>query len=135
MSDLVTLRRDGMAFRPADRQSRELLAQTPDGGTILVERRNPRNMAQHRAYFAMLGNVVQATGKWPSVESLSYDLSVALKRGDIEISPRSGKARWVPASRAVSAMPKAEFERLHRDTEALLCEWLGCNPNDLRDAA
>lgn len=135
MTELVSLRRDGLALRPADRASREMLAAMPDGSTKLFERRNPRNMGQHRAYFAMLGNVVQATGKWPSVESLSFDLSVALKRGAVETSPRSGKVRWVPDSRAVSAMPKADFERLHTDTQALLCEWLGCHPDDLRDAA
>lgn len=132
---LVTLRRDGMAFRPADRASRELLASVPEGATVLMERRNPRNMAQHRAYFAMLENVKEATGKWPSIESLSFDISVALKRGVPEVSPISGKARWIPDSRAVSAMSKADFERLHTDTVALLIEWLGCHPDDLRDVA
>ena len=135
MKELATLRRDGMAFRPADRASRELLASVPDGTTILVERRNPRNMSQHRAYFAMLGNVVQATGNWPSVESLSFDLSVKLRRGVVETSPISGKVRWAPDSRAVSAMSKADFERLHSDTVAVLIDWLQCHPDDLRDAA
>lgn len=130
---ILTFKRQGLAFLPADRVTREALADIADGGAMFAQRRNPRSMVQHRAYFAMLSNVVQATGKWPSVESLSYDLSVALKRGSIETSPRSGKARWIPDSRAVSAMAKDDFERLHRDTEALLCDWIGCNPNDLRE--
>ena len=87
---ILTFKRQGLAFIAADRITREALADIADGGAMFAQRRNPRSMAQHRAYFAMLANVVQATGKWPSVESLSYDLSVALKRGTIETSPRAG---------------------------------------------
>jgi hypothetical protein len=135
VKELATFRRAGTGLMPASVEARALIASLDAGETVLVERRNPRNMAAHRAYFAMLGNVVQATGKWPSVESLSWDLSVALKRGVVETSPVSNKVRWVPDSRAVSAMPKADFERLHSDTVALLIEWLDFHPDDLRDAA
>ena len=133
MTTILTLKRSGLGFVPADRVTREALADIADGATMFAQRRNPRNMAQHRAYFAMLQNVCDATGKWPSVESLSYDLSVKLKRGTIETSPRSGKARWIPDSRAVSAMSREDFERLHHDTVAVLCEWLQCHPDDLND--
>jgi hypothetical protein len=135
MRNLALFRKSGTGLMPANADARLIVSSMHYGESSIFEKRNPRNLKQHRAYFAMLGNVVQATGKWPSVESLSWDLSVALKRGVVETSPVSNKVRWVPDSRALSAMPKADFERLHSDTVALLIEWLNCHPDDLRDAA
>ena len=132
---ILTLRRSGLSFIADDRVTRETLANVADGARVYAQRRNPRNMVQHKRYFAMLNNVIQATGKWPSVESLSFDLSVKLKRGTVETSPTSGKARWIPDSRAVASMTKEDFERLEVDTIAVLCDWLGCHPNDLKDEA
>lgn len=137
---ILTFKRQGLAFLPADRVTREALADIADGGTMFAQRRNPRNMNQHKRFFAMLENVVQSGARhpranmaWPSVDSLWFDLSVELKCGVAEVSPRSGKARWEPLSRAVSAMPKEQFEQLERDVVGVLCEWLGCHPSDLRE--
>lgn len=134
MRELATLRRDGLTLVPADRQSREILAKLKDGERVFVEVWKPRNMAQHRAYFALLNNVVEASGMWPSREALEYEIALTLRRGKI-IELRNGNRRFEPDSRSVASMPKEDFERLHRDTVALLTEWLGCNPEMLREEA
>lgn len=130
MADLPLYRRTGLTLVPANGAARVEFAKLIDGAVGVFERRNPRSMAQHRAYFAMLNNVAQASGQWPSREALEFDLAVALKAGDIH-TDRWGNAHFRPWSRAVSAMSKEDFELLHRNTVALLTEWLGTTPDML----
>lgn len=105
-----------------------------EGDSIFVEVWKPRNMAQHRAYFAMLNNVVEASGMWSSREALEYELALTLRRGSF-VELRNGKRRFEPDSRAVASMSKEDFERLHSDTVQLLTEWLGCDPSMLLEQA
>lgn len=134
MRDVGRFRRNGMMLIPADRAAREAFASIKDGGEAFFEVWKPRNMRQHRAYFAMLNNVVEASGMWSSREALEYEIALALRRGSF-IELRGGKRRFEPDSRAVASMSKDDFERLHADTVALLTEWLGCDPEMLREQA
>ncbi len=134
MKFTAEFRRQGLGLFPIGRIARELFAAIKDGSTVFVEVWSPRNMGQHRAYFAMLNNVVEASGKWPSRAALEFDLALALKAGDIH-TDRWGRTHFVPASRAVASMKRADFEQLHSDTERLLTEWLGCHPDALREEA
>jgi hypothetical protein len=134
MREVGRFRRNGLTLIPADRAAREAMASVKDGGEAFFEVWKPRNMAQHRAYFAMLNNVVKASGLWSSREALEYELAVALRRGHF-VELRNGKRRFEPDSRAVASMSKADFERLHDDTIKLLTEWLGCSPEMLTQEA
>jgi hypothetical protein len=134
MRALGRFTRNGIALVPKDRAAREAVAAIRDGGDALLEVWRPRNMAQHRAYFAMLDNVVQASGRWKSREDLEFDLMLALKKGHAH-QDRNGNWHFIPDSRAVASMSKDDFERLHTDTVALLTDWLGCDPDMLRDVA
>jgi hypothetical protein len=134
MRDVGRFRRNGLTLIPADRAAREAMAAIKDGASAFFEVWKPRNMAQHRAYFAMLNNVVEASGRWPSREALEFDLALALKRGTF-FTARDGSRHFRPDSRAVASMAKADFERLHDDTIRLLTEWLGCSPEALQDEA
>ncbi len=134
MREIAAFRKDGFALVPRDRAGRDILGKLKDGEGLFIEVWKPRNMNQHRAYFAMLNNVVQASGLWKSREALEYELALTLQRGSF-IELRNGKRRFEPDSRAVASMSKDDFERLHRDTVALLTEWLGCDPEMLRDEA
>lgn len=131
MADRALFRKVGLAFVPVSRDARELLAKIKEGATIFIEVWQPRNMAQHRKYFALLNNVVEATGRWVSTEHLRRDILIALHRCDEEVNRFTGEVRQVPHSMAVASMPKAEFERLYDDTMALLAEDLGCDPEML----
>lgn len=134
MREIGAFAKDGFSLIPKDFAGRSILGRLPEAARVFVEVWNPRNMRQHMSYFAMLDNVVQASGKWPSRAALEFDIALALKAGDIHLD-RWGNSHFRPWSRAVASMKKDDFERLHNDTVALLTDWLGCDPELLRDEA
>lgn len=131
MKDAARYRKQGLTLIPADQEARELQAKLEDGAAVFVQLWLPRNMKQHRKYFAVLRNVVEATGRWTSTEHLRRDILIALNRFDEEVNRLTGEVRQVPHSMAVASMPKAEFERLYEDTIRLLTDALGCDPEML----
>lgn len=128
-------RKMGLTLAPVSRDARELLALVKDGGTVFVEVWQARNMNQHRKFFALLNNVVEATGRWTSTEHLRRDILIALHHYDEEVNSLTGEVRQVVRSMAVASMPKAEFEALYDDTMRLLTEALGCDPEMLLEEA
>ncbi|HEX7720434.1 MAG TPA: DUF1367 family protein [Woeseiaceae bacterium] len=134
MKDTARFRREGFSLIPVGQSALETLRGIGDGASIFVELWKPRNMKQHRKYFALLNNVVKATGRWASVEDLGFDIMLELKRGTF-YAARNGSTQFRADSRAVASMPKAEFERLYDDTMALLTDWFGCDPEMLLEEA
>lgn len=128
-------RRAALALVPANREARELLAALKEGATVFVEVWSARNMNQHRKYFAILSNVVEATGKWTSTEHLRRDILEALHLYDEHVNQFTGEVSKVVHSMAVASMPKDEFERLYDDTMRLLTEALGADPEMLTQEA
>lgn len=135
MKGRALFRRASLALVPATREARELMAAVKDGATVFIEIWSARNMAQHRKYFAVLNNVVEATGRWVSTEHLRRDILITLGRCDEHANQFTGEVTKVPHSMAVASMPKAEFERLYDDTIKLLTEALGCDPEMLLEQA
>ena len=121
----------GLGLYPIDREARQMLSELDDGKPVFVQFWKPRNMRQHAKYFAVLNNVVEATGRWTSTEDLRLDLFRHLKRGTIKVSQIDGFVTFKPDSMAVASMPRDEFERLYEDTMRLLTEWLGADPEML----
>lgn len=134
MRKVGRFRRKGLVLVPVDQAAREATGAIRDDGDAFFEVWKPRNMQQHKAYFATLNNVVQASGMWKSREALEFEVALALSRGSY-LELRDGTRRFEPDSRAVASMSKDDFERLHQDTIALLTEWLGCDPQMLKDEA
>lgn len=135
MKGRALFRRLALSLAPITREARELLAKIPEGATVFIEIWTARNMAQHRKYFAVLNNVVEASGRWTSTEDLRFDLFKHLKRGTIRVSTVDGTVDFVPDSMAVASMSKDEFERLYADTMRLLADWLGADPEMLTQEA
>lgn len=135
MKGRALFRRAALALVPASKEAREIFAAIKEGATVFVEIWSPRNMAQHKKYFAILRNVVEATGKWTSQEHLRKDVLLALHRYDEHVSELTGEVVKVPHSMAVASMPKDEFERLYSDTIALLTDALGADPEMLTQEA
>lgn len=135
MKARALFRRMAFALLPANREARELIAAIKEGAAVFIEIWSARNMRQHAKYFAILNNVVEASGKWTSTEDLRFELFKALKRGTIRVSMIDGSVDFIPDSMAVASMPKAEFERLYDDTMRLLTEWLGADPELLTQEA
>jgi len=128
-------RRSGFTLLPADKFAREMLATIKDGALVFVEVWGARNMRQHAKYFAILNNVVEATGKWTSTEHLRRDVLLTLHRYDEHVNQFTGEVERVPHSMAVASMPKEEFERLYTDTIRLLTDALGADPGMLQQEA
>lgn len=135
MKGRALFRRAALSLVPASKEAREIFAAIKEGATVFIEIWSPRNMAQHRKYFAVLRNVVEATGKWTSQEHLRKDVLLALHRYDEHVSALTGEVVKVPHSMAVASMPKDEFERLYDDTITLLTEALGADPEMLTQEA
>lgn len=135
MKDFARFTRRGLVLVPADREARELLSCVGEAQSVFMQLWLPRNMKQHRKYFALLSNVVEATGRWTSVEHLRKDVLTALHRYHEEADQFTGEVRKVHESMAVASMPRAEFERLYDDTIRLLTEALGANPEMLQQEA
>lgn len=135
MKERAVFRRIGWMLVPAGRAARELIAAIKEGATVFVEVWSPRNMAQHRKYFAILRNVVEATGRWVSQEHLRRDILLTLGRYDEHVNEFTGEVVQVPHSMAVASMPRDEFERLYDDTIKLLTEALGADPEMLTEQA
>lgn len=131
MKGRALFRKVALSFAPVSREARELMAEIKDGATVFIEIWLPRNMAQHRKYFAVLNNVVEATGKWTSSEHLRRDILIALHRYEEQVDGFTGEVSKIPHSMAVASMPKDEFERLYTDTIRLLTDALGADPEML----
>lgn len=128
-------RKSGLMLAPVNREAREIMAAVKQDASLFVEVWMPRNMAQHRKFFALLNNVVEATGRWASTEHLRRDILIALHRCDEHVNQFTGEVEKVVHSMAVASMPKAEFERLYDDTMRLLTDALGCDPEMLMEQA
>jgi hypothetical protein len=133
--DVGRFRRKGFILVPASAAAREAVAAMKDGAEAFFQPWLPRNMAQHRKYFAVLNNVVEATGEWTSTEDLRFEIFKQLKRGIVRLSRVDGTEDFIPDSMAVASMPKAEFERLYDDTMRWLTDRYGCDPEMLTQEA
>lgn len=135
MKGRALFRRSGFTLLPADRGAREVLSGIGEGKSVFVEVWQPRNMNQHRKYFAILNNVVEATGKWTSTEHLRKDILIALNRYDEHVSQLTGEVAKLPHSMAVASMPADDFRQLYDETIALLTDALGADPELLTQEA
>ncbi len=135
MKSKAVFRRTALTLAPVNREARELIAGLKEGNSVLVEVWKPRNFQQHRKYFAVLNNVVEATGKWTSTEHLRRDILISLHYYDEHVNQFTGEVEKVPHSMAVASMPKDAFERLYEDTMRLLTEALGADPEMLTQEA
>lgn len=128
MKDTARFTKRGLTFVPGNAEARELVGKVPEGKSVFLSLWMPRNIAQHRKYFAILNNVVEATDDWASTEDLRFDIFKALKRGTFRVSHADGHTDFHPDSMAFASMPRDEFERLYTDTIKLLTKWLGADP-------
>ena len=127
-------RKTGLTLAPVNREAREIVSAIKEQHTVLVEVWEPRSMAQHRKYFAILNNVVEATGdRWASTETLRRDILLSIGRYDEHVNKFTGEVTKVPHSMKVASMPRAEFEALYDESIKLLTEALGCDPAALME--
>ena len=123
----LVLRRTERGLEPRSRLAADLMSQIPLHCDVEVSIKRKRSLPQQRLYWAMLHNVVEATGAWPSAEHLHASLK--LDMGFVTpVRLLDGKVIYVPDSTAMSRMDAVEFRRFFDAVVARLAEVCGFDP-------
>lgn len=130
----LMLRRTERGLEPRSRLARDLLDKYAVHSDVEVSIRKRRSLPQLRMYWAMLNNVVEATGAWPDAEHLHDALKLDL--GYVTpIKTMDGKLVMIPDSAAMSKMDSAQFKGFFDAAAARLAEVCGFDPLASEDAA
>lgn len=130
----LILRRTERGLEPRSRLARDLLDKYAVHSDVEVSIRKRRSLPQLRMYWAMLNNVVEATGAWPDAEHLHDALKLDL--GYVTpIKGMDGKLAMIPDSAAMSKMDSAQFKTFFDAAAARLAEVCGFDPLASEDAA
>ncbi len=123
----LILRRTERGLEPRSRQASDLLAQYAVHSDVEVTIRKRRSLPQLRLYWAMLQNVVEATGAWPTAEHLHDALKMDLGF-TTPVKSMDGKLVMIPDSAAMSKMDSAQFRAFFDAAAARLAEVCGFDP-------
>ncbi len=123
----IILRRTERGLEPRSRLAADALAQYALHSDVEISIKKRRSAPQLRLYWAMLHNVVEATGAFPDAERLHEALKLDL--GFVTpIKLLDGRTVYVPDSAAMSKMDAAEFRRFFDAVAARLAEVCGFDP-------
>lgn len=101
-----------------------------EGTTFLVRVRRPRNIRHHRKYWAMLGNIVDATGRWNTKQHLHEWLLYQLGYTEpVWINDQEYYERL--KSTDFMAMSQDKFSEYFDLAVAAICLETGIDPDDL----
>jgi hypothetical protein len=130
----IILRRTRAGLEPRSRLAHDQLAQYAEHSDVEVTVKKRRSLPQLRLYWAMLNNVVEATGAWPDAEHLHDALKMDL--GYVTpIKTMDGKLVMLPDSAAMSRMDSAQFKRFFDAAAARLAEVCGFDPLAITEEA
>lgn len=123
----LVLRRTERGLEPRSRLAADILSQYAIGGDVEITIRKRRSHPQLRRYWVMLQQVVEATGAYPTAETLHEALKLDLGY----VTPMKlfdGTLVYVPNSTAMSQMDAAQFSRFFERAAARLAELCGFDP-------
>jgi hypothetical protein len=123
----LVLRRTERGLEPRSRQAADLLAQYAVHSDVEVTVRKRRSLPQLRLYWAMLQNVVEATGAWPTAEHLHDALKLDLGF-TTAVKSIDGGMVLIPDSTAMARMDAAQFKVFFDLAAAKLAEVCGFDP-------
>lgn len=109
MEARIIMRRTEAGLIPVDQDAVDALAKVAVGDQVFVKVHRPRSIAQHRAFWAMLTRVAEATD-FETPERLLAALKLAMGRFDLLKLP-NGRVVPVPQSISFAAMPQDDFQR------------------------
>lgn len=100
----------------------------PVGTEYDLVKRSKRSNPQNGLYWSALGEVVRATGLWPTAEHLHDDLKLICGYSRKAVNWDTGEVSTIPDSTAFNAMSADEF-RVYFDTAMKkLAEHVGYDP-------
>jgi hypothetical protein len=120
MADLIMIKRLG-ALRPADDASEELMNSLPLGEPIKVKISRPRNLQQHRKFYALLQIVFSNQSIYPTIDALLAVIKITLGHCDIVKLP-NGDLAPVVKSISFASMPQDDFNRFYSQTVDLVLQ-------------
>lgn len=131
----LVLRRTERGLEPRSRQARDILDGYALHSDVEVTIRKRRSLPQLRLYWAMLNNVVEATGAYPDAEHLHEAVKMELGMTS-PMRLMTGEVVWVPDSVALSKMDSAQFQRFFDQAAELLARTYGFDPlSEAQEAA
>lgn len=123
----LVLRRTERGLEARSRLAQDMLAQFAVHSDVEVTIKKRRSLPQLKLYWAMLQNVVEATGAWPDAEHLHDALKLDL--GYVTpIRTVDGKLAMIPDSAAMSKMDSIQFRKFFDAVAARLSEVCGFDP-------
>ena len=122
-------RREGMRLVPDSDEAKEALLAVKDGHKCIGEIRSPRNVDQHRLFFALCQLVAEADDD--EKYNVKKWLCIATNHVDVWFE-KSGKMHVDPASIAFESMPQAEFNEFFQSAVHHVAERLGCSSAEIR---
>lgn len=126
---------DGTLLRPKAPFDLSMVADRYKPGTQLRAKfAQPRSLPHHRLYWAILAEVVAATGQWPSVDDLHEAVKIELRmlRGIVLLN---GEVRFLTASIAFNEMDQGQFNLFFDNAMATISEHTGIDMQGLIAAA
>lgn len=123
----LILRRTERGLEPRSQLARDALAQYALHSDVEITVRKRRSLPQLRLYWAMLQNVVEATGGWASAEHLHEALKLDLGY-TTPVKTMDGKLLMIPDSVALAKMDSAQFQKFFDTAAARLAEVCGFDP-------
>jgi hypothetical protein len=113
---------------PVAAYDQELIMGDAIGSQYDLVKRSRRSLPQQRLYWATLGNVVRATGKWPTAEHLHDDLKLVCGYRRQVVDWVTGEVGVAVDSTAFDAMTGDEFKVYFDIAMAKLAEHIGYDP-------
>jgi len=95
------------------------------GRVVKAEIVQPRNLAHHKKFFALLGIVWAAAGDWATVEDLLTQLKIKLGLTTDVVVRESGEVVKVLGSISFASLDQAGFDAFYERALKALCELAG----------
>lgn len=121
MSELF-LKRTLHGFTAADEGSQDAMRKFKMGETYRANVVKPRNLRNHRRYWALVNLVYQNTEGYASAELVHAHLKLLAGRCSPVVSKATGETFLVPESISFSAMDEAEFQEFWARCIKAVCE-------------
>jgi hypothetical protein len=123
-------KRDG-ALIPVDEAASEMLAAIKDGQEVLVTIRKARSPEHHRFFFAMLHQLVRATGRWSDEAHALDDLKQRVGHVTRRIDGFTGHEIREPRSINFGAMDELAFGRFTARCRYVIARDLGIDVDEM----
>jgi len=121
MAQTIHLRRVLNRLAPADAHSEELLNSLPAGRELKAVITQPRNVAHHRKFFALLNVIYPHQDTYPTRESLLKAIKCALGFGETIKLP-DGRIILSPGSISFGKMDQQAFSEFYERAVKLITE-------------